>query len=122
MIELKILSAKEFNVNLKCTIHASGKLGFTEATANVLKLSEDSGIKFAQDEQGGLYLINSQSKDPDSFKVNKAGDYYYVNGKPLFDQLGYDYKNYNIIFDMVKVPELEKNYYKLHERKKPRKK
>lgn len=121
-MDLKILSSKEFNVNLKCTIHASGKLGFTEATANVLKLSEDSGVKFAQDEEGGLYLINSQSKDADSFKVNKAGKYYYVNGKLLFDQLGYDYKNYNIIFDMVKVPELENNYYKLNERKKPRKK
>ena len=122
MIGLKILSAKEFNVNLKCTIHASGKLGFTEATASVLKLSEDSGIKFAQDDKGELYLINSQSMDDDSFKVNKAGNYYYVNGKVLFDQLGYDYRNYNIIFDMVNVSELGNNHYKLNERKKPRKK
>ncbi len=121
-MRLKILSAKDFNVNLKCTIHASGKLGFTEATANTLKLSEDSGIKFAQDDEGELYLVNSQFKDTDSFKVNKAGNYYYVNAKVLFDQLGYDYRNYNIIFDMINIPELENNYYKLNERKKPRKK
>ena len=121
-MELKILSAKKFNVNLKCTIHASGKLGFTEATSNTLKLSENSGVKFAQDKEGGLYLINSQSLDEDSFKVNKAGAYYYVNAKVLFDQLGYDYRNYNIIFDMVNVPELENNHYKLNERMKLRKK
>lgn len=120
-MELKILSAQNFNVNLKCTIHASGKLGFTEATAKELELSENSGIKFAQDDEGSLYLINLKAPDKDSFKVNKAGAYYYVNAKILFDQLGYDYRNNTIIFDMTNIPELENNYYKLNERTKPRK-
>ena len=37
-MKLQILSAKEYNVKLKATIHSTGKLGFTEATAKELDI------------------------------------------------------------------------------------
>lgn len=86
---LKILSSKDYNVKLKATIHSSGKLGFTESTARKLRLSTTSAVKFAQDteDEDILYLINLSEGDSDSFPVNKAGNYFYVNAKGLFDAL-----------------------------------
>ncbi len=121
---LKIISAKEFSVKLKATIHSSGRLGFTEATARELSFAKDSAIKFAvdEDDSGILYLINCKEADDDAFKVNSAGLYFSVNAKPLFDSLGYDYKKKNIMFDMVREKDIEDmEVYKLLKREKPRK-
>lgn len=124
---LQILSAKEYAVKLKATIHATGKLGFTEATAKELELTPESGVKFAQNEAGDLYLINCPVRDEDAFKVLKAGAYFSVSTKTLFDSLGYDYQNYNIMLDMIKETIDDQEVYKLvkrevkREKKKPRK-
>lgn len=124
---LQILSAKEYAVKLKATIHATGKLGFTEATAKELGLTPESGVKFAQNEAGDLYLINCPVRDEDAFKVLKAGAYFSVSTKTLFDSLGYDYQNYNIMLDMIKETIDGQEVYKLvkrevkREKKKPRK-
>lgn len=121
MMELTILSAKEYVVKLKATIHSSGKLGFTETTAKELKLTKQSGIKFANDNEKNLYLINCASYDEDSFRVLSTGNYFSVNAKVLFDNLGYDYKSKNIIFDIVKEKNEDMEVYKLLKREKPRK-
>jgi hypothetical protein len=121
---LKIISAKDFSVKLKATIHSSGRLGFTEATAKELHFAKDSAIKFAIDEDDSniLYLINCKEVDDDAFKVNSAGLYFSVNAKPLFDSLGYDYKKKNIMFDLVREKDIEDmEVYKLLKREKPRK-
>jgi hypothetical protein len=123
-MKLTILSAKDFSINLKCTIHSTGKLGFTDGTTKHLELTENSGIKFAIDENDNntLYLINCKQWTPDAFKVNKAGNYFYINAKALFDRLGYDYRKKSIIFDMTFTPENneEGDIYKLTKREKPR--
>ena len=88
-MEIRIFSAREYNAKLKCTIHSSGKLGFTDETARELGLSVESGIKFAMNDNDELLLINCRlDKDEDAFDVSKSGAYYYVNAKPLFDSLG----------------------------------
>lgn len=117
------LSASEYSQKLKASLHATGKLGFTEATSNALRLTKDSRVEFAKDDESDtLYLINNAKDTPDAFKVLKAGDYFSVNTKPLFDALDYDYKKNNIMFDLVR----DNNYpdqeiYKLNKRSMPRK-
>ncbi|MBS7120469.1 MAG: hypothetical protein KH117_05660 [Dysgonomonas sp.] len=126
-MRIKILSAKDYDVKLKCTVHATGKLGFTEATSSRLEFNEESAIKFGLDEEDEetLYLVNSKIKDEDSFSVNKIGDYYSVNAKTLFDNLGFDYTNNIISFDMIEVKSNDFNegeeVYKLIRKEKPRK-
>lgn len=120
-MEIEIISAKKFAVKLKATIHITGKLGFTEATAKELRLTQKSGIKFAKDANETLYLINCPNCDDDSFQVAKAGMYYSINTKPLFDSLGYDYKSENIMFDLVREKHDAYEIYKLIKRAKPRK-
>lgn len=120
-MDFKILSAKEYSVRLKATIQSTGKLGFTEATAKALELSKDSGVKFAINDKEELFLINCKQCDEDTFKVLKGGDYFSANTKGLFDNLGYDYKSNNIIFDMIKENNDDMEVYKLLKREKPRK-
>ena len=119
---LKILSSKDYNVKLKATIHSSGKLGFTESTARKLRLSTTSAVKFAQDteDEDILYLINLSEGHSDSFPVNKAGNYFYVNAKGLFDALQIDYINNVVMFDMVDISESNMEIYKLNKREKKR--
>lgn len=122
IMKLRILSAKEYNVKLKATIHSTGKLGFTEVTAKELKLTTESGVKFAMSEENELYLISCPARDEDAFKVLKAGDYFSVNAKTLFDSIGYDYRKNNIMFDMIKDIVDDMEVYKLIKREVPRKK
>lgn len=120
---LKIYNANDFNVKLKSTIHSTGKLGFTEATAKFMKIEVGAGVKFASDDEDEsmLYLMYCKEFEDGAFKVAKSGNYFYVNAKGLFDLLGLDYKKNNIMFDMVEVKELGENVYKLNMRSMPRK-
>ena len=115
---LKIISASQFAIRLKCTIHRSGKLGFTEATARHLEFNDNSAVKFAEDDENSdiLYLINKTEMDDDAFKVCKAGRYFYVNTKLMFDNMGIDYKNKTVMFDMIRMKEIEGEVYKLVKR------
>ena len=115
-----ILSASKYTSKLKATVHTSGKLGFTEVTAREFGFNENAEnfVQFAQDDENQdiLYLINDAIDDGDSFRINKAGKYYYVNTKLLFDSLGVDYINNTVIFDMVKIKIGDKELYKMTSR------
>ena len=122
-MKLKFLDAKEFEANLKCTIQSNGKLNFSAAAINILELSNHKSVKFAMNEDAKvgdeLYILIQDSITNDAFKINKAGNYYYLNAKALFDSFGMDYKAHSIIFDIVKTDETIDGYplYKLNRRK-----
>lgn len=104
----EILSAKKFAVKLKATIQASGRLGFTAETASVLDLETGKFAKFAQDDKDkSLYLIIVDKGNEDTFPVRKSSGYFYVPTKVMFDSLGLDYQNGNIMFDLVRKPSLD---------------
>lgn len=74
-------------------------------------------IKYNDDDNPSvLYLINGTSDDGDSFKVCKAGSYFYINAKLMFDSLGVDYVNKTIIYDMSRLQGDEGNVYKMIKR------
>ena len=101
---IRILSAKQFATKLKATIQASGRLGFTSETANALDFKSGKFAKFAKDdENGSLYLIISE----DAFSIRESSGYYYVPTKVMFDTLGFNYENGNIMFDLVRQPSLD---------------
>jgi hypothetical protein len=120
-MDLQILSAEKYSVKLKATIHATGKLGFTEPTAKTMNMTNAGGIKFGRGADDNLYIVYCPVADEQCFKVQKAGLYYYVNAKLLFDDLGLDYKRNVIFFDLAKVKG-ETNTYKITKRTKERKK
>ena len=105
---IRILSAKQFATKLKATIQASGRLGFTSETANALDFKSGKFAKFAKDdENGSLYLIIINEGSEDAFSIRESSGYYYVPTKVMFDTLGFNYENGNIMFDLVRQPSLD---------------
>ena len=105
---IRILSAKQFATKLKATIQASGRIGFTSETANALDFKSGKFAKFAKDdENGSLYLIIINEGSEDAFSIRESSGYYYVPTKVMFDTLGFNYENGNIMFDLVRQPSLD---------------
>ena len=107
-MSITVLSAKQFATKLKATIQASGRLGFTAETATVLGLESGKFAKFAKDdEKESLYLIIINESNEDAFEIRVSSGYYYVPTKVMFDTLGFNYENGNIMFDLVRQPSLD---------------
>ena len=105
---IRLLSAKQFATKLKATIQASGRLGFTAETATALGLESGKFAKFAKDdEKESLYLIIINDSNEDAFEIRVSSGYYYVPTKVMFDTLGFNYENGNIMFDLVRQPSLD---------------
>lgn len=122
---LTTLSARRFQTKLKATIQSSGRLGFTDRTAKELQLEKGSRLKFLMDDESkALFLVKVAQEDEDAFDVKLSGSYFYVTTKLLFDELGYDYKNRNIMFDLVRRPTMDEETggetYKMNARDLPR--
>ncbi|MBI5324968.1 MAG: hypothetical protein HZB41_06815 [Ignavibacteriae bacterium] len=111
--------------NMKCTIHKTGKLGFTLNAARKLGLSTskslDIGINEDDQNDKNLYMVIYDIINENSLRIYRAGEYYYVDTKELFDYLKYEYRYYTIIFDLVVIKEENFEYVKLIRRVLPRK-
>ena len=90
--------------NVKATIHINGKMGFSKSAIKKFGLEEGKFLKIGVNTEDtsdeNLYVIVKNFDDGESLKIHKAGQYYYVNSKPLFDSLKIDYKNKKIIYDI----------------------
>lgn len=106
-MKLKFLNAVETERNGKFTIHSSGKLGASTDAISTLGIDENKSIAFAQNESdlndANLYAVIHNDLKEGAFRINKAGKYYYLNTKSLFDSIGIDYRNTKVIFDIVKT-------------------
>jgi hypothetical protein len=118
---MRILSARQYKVSLKVTIQKTGKLNFTEETAKALALTPDKGAKLFMDgEPEQLYMAIMPKVDDDSFQIHKSGTYYYVPARLLFDDLGVDYTNNTVIYDLVRCKAYDEQIggecYKMNQR------
>lgn len=107
-MELKFISPSELSGNAKATVHKTGKLGFSAGAAEKLDLS-DYRDKFAKiaingdyTEDKNLYVIVTDDEDDESYPILKAGQYFYLSLKRLFEKFDENYKNETIIYDIKK--------------------
>lgn len=123
-MELEFFNAEEIQGNAKCTIHKSGKLGFSMDAIEMLGLGENKSVRIAKGEDyedtGNLYIKVCTENERGAFTVSKAGDYYYLNAKNLFNKLGLNYQKEKIIYDIVEIEIENETYYKLVRRIKER--
>jgi hypothetical protein len=68
-----------------------------------------------------LYLVVFPDQRPMAFPIAKAGQYYYLNTKVLFDTLKIDYSLGNVVFDIKPDHVDDMTVYVLH-RREPKKK
>jgi hypothetical protein len=117
--EFEILKNPGSN-NATASIHQTGRTGFSTDANKLLKLNGNRYIRIARKNNDGekdnLYLFIDNEETEGSFKVIKAGKYFYLNTAPLFDELKYNYKEvkytYKIrIFDKEKEIYLLTRYY-----------
>jgi hypothetical protein len=105
-MKLKFITPDGLDKNLKATAHKSGKLGFTMDAAEKLKLTAEKSVSVAVNEDDpsdtNLYVVINETVKEGGFKINKAGQYYYVNTKALFDTLKIDYRNDWVVYDISK--------------------
>jgi hypothetical protein len=104
-MKLKFIDAQELERNVKATAHKSGKLGFTKEAEARLGLDSKKSMAIAVNEEDvndkNLYVVIKSVIHPNTFKINKAGEYFYVNTKALFDRLKIDYVKENVVYDIT---------------------
>lgn len=105
---------------IKATIHKSGKLGFSSGAEEFMKIVNNAFFKIGFNDNiddGNIYMVPSETEEG-AFKISKAGQYYYINLKNVFDKRGIDYKNKSYIYDIKKEISDDINYFILIKRKK----
>lgn len=102
---------------IKATVRNNGVLGFSSGASKALGLNEESCFKLATNAEDktdeSLYLIPASADQDKVFQLRKAGDYYYLRIKHVLDEMGIDYRNVRIIYDIVTKEEDGIKYYKL---------
>ncbi|MBU2061072.1 MAG: hypothetical protein KKH44_04380 [Bacteroidetes bacterium] len=117
---MKFIKAQEIDKNVKCAIHKTGKLGFSSSAIEKLNLTTEKGVMIAINEEDdsdeNLYILINESVNKDTFKISKAGEYFYLNTKALFDSLSIDYRENRIIYDILDFENDGTKMYKLIKR------
>jgi hypothetical protein len=125
-MKIKFFSTRDTDRNIKCTVHITGKLGFSKNSIKYLDIDTSKYVKIGINEEDkndtSLYLLIQDVRDKESFRINKAGNYYYLNTKFLFDELNIDYKKTKIIYDIQRIENEGLKLYKLNKRTIERKK
>ena len=107
--------------SIKATIHKTGKLGFSSGAEDFMEINEESYFKIGfnnnDSTDDNLYVVKSATESG-AFKVSKAGMYYYINLKNVFDKRGIDYRNKSYIYDIKKENSEDTEFYILTKRKK----
>ncbi len=111
---------------IKATIHKSGKLGFSQAAIKKLQINENSFIMIGTNKDNksdeAIYLMVTNKPSEMSLKVNKAGQYYYLNTKDFFNENKIDFYKNKIMYDIIDISENNEKLYRLIPREIERKK
>jgi hypothetical protein len=121
-MKIKFFNPNDLDRNIKATVHKTGKIGFTVDAAKKLSLSTDCSLSIGMNEDdaddSNLYVMLHNTIETGAFKISKAGGYYYVNTKVLFDNLKIDYVNSAIIYDITEEIFEGQKVYKFKKRNK----
>lgn len=122
----KRFDAQVYTVRLKATIQSTGRLGFTQDTMEMLKLTPECSVYLAPDDSNKriMYMSVLRERRDDAFHVLSAGKYVYLNTRQLFETLGIDFVNNVNFFDLARFEEgdtiLDGECYKMVRRDRPR--
>lgn len=119
-----VLSASRYTKELKVRIQSTGRLGFSSATQEVLRIDTNTYITLMIDtdakpeEQFAMVIQRTPNKD--AFQAVLSSGYYYLATTNLFDALKIDYKSEAIYFNLKRASELDTELggevYLMHQR------
>ena len=104
----KAVDARKFSLHAKATVQRTGKLGFSMEAAELLGLrgiaSESASVSkriVLQDVGNNDWLaVIVNGNDERGFRIQKGGDYYYLNMRQYFKAAEIDYQNNRVIYDI----------------------
>ena len=102
---LKMLDAERLQQTAKATIQSNGRLSLTVEAGRLMHLSDDKSIVIFAAENGDLGAIVSHKGDRRAFELKKAGAYFYITFKTYLQEMGLDYKNRRIVYDIIATDE-----------------
>lgn len=119
---LKKLDAQRLQMTAKATVQNNGRLSFSVEAVKLMHLDEDKSIIIFSADNGDLGATISTKGDPDAFALKKAGVYYYVAFRVYLQQMGIDYKNQRIVYEITELDEKmeDRTLYKLERRVLPK--
>jgi hypothetical protein len=119
---LKKLDAQRLQMTAKATVQNNGRLSFSVEAVKLMHLDEEKSIIIFSADNGDLGATISTKVDPDAFALKKAGVYYYVAFRVYLQQMGIDYKNQRIVYEITELDEkLEgRTLYKMERRVLPK--
>ena len=103
--ENNVVDAKKYAVNAKACIQRNGRLGFTREAAELLGLHENLTALFSTTPNGDLAAVICDTSESRGFRVQKAGDYFYIRMKNFFDSQNLDYIKKRVAYDISETPE-----------------
>ena len=109
----KVVDARRFSLHAKATVQRTGKLGFSMEASELLGLKEKESEtesvcrRMVLQEIGNHDWLAIVIKDGDErgFRIQKGGDYYYLNMRQYFKASGIDYLNNRVIYDITATSE-----------------
>lgn len=121
--EFEFFEAEDNLGPAKATVRRSGRLGFSRSAAKMIDFEVNKFFRIGRKKDGGediLFLIpvSEDDKSDFTFGVFKAGGYYSMKTKRLLSQLGIEYREDTVIFEIDEKIDAGKKYYKLTRRKK----
>ena len=102
---LKMLDAERLQQTAKATIQSNGRLSLTVEAGRLMHLSDNKSIVIFAAENGDLGAIVSHKGDRRAFELKKAGAYFYITFKTYLQEMGIDYKNRRIVYDIIATDE-----------------
>ena len=103
--ENTVINAQKYALNAKACIQRNGKLGFTKEAADLLGLHEGLTILFSMAQNGDLAAVICDASEARGFKIQKAGEYYYIRMKNFFDSQSLDYIKKRVSYDISETQE-----------------
>ncbi len=121
MVTLRFHKLSDINPGrAKATPHRTGKTGFSGEAITYLGIKEGMYLRVASNEDDpndeNLYGALSAEQGDDGLRICKAGRYYYVNTRGLYDQIGFDYAAGKYTFDISKIKIGDEEYIKFTKR------
>lgn len=122
MLDLSFIKPKEIDGAVKLTVHKTGKLGFSKGAIDLLSIGVNKYCKFATNNADtndvSVYMIVDPIGDEYSFKISKAGEYYYIKAKSFLNEMNIDFEDETktIIFDIQQMDYNGEKIYKLKKR------
>lgn len=103
--EHMVIDAQKYALNAKASIQRNGRLGFTGEAAKLLGLQEGLSMLFSAMPNGDLAAVICDATETRGFRVQKAGDYFYIRMKNFFDSQSLDYIKMRVTFDISETSE-----------------